>query len=90
MTPEERITELENKVQELSTLIANLQQPNSITPEFQNVLDRYGLSSDAKAASSENQAVDEGGAATYNVLMPPNGFDKATIGGTVHYYAYWT
>jgi len=72
---------------------------NSSTIPFEvdgAIRDRFGfadltpLESSAKAASSENQAVDEAGAASYNVLKTPDGFRQVTTGGTTLYFAYWT
>lgn len=36
-----------------------------------------------KSGSSENQGVNEGGAATYSVLGPPDNFLAVTVGGVV-------
>jgi hypothetical protein len=87
--PEDRVTELENKVRELTELVENMQNYHTATPEFRKTIARANIDSDTKTATSENQAVDEAGSNTYNVLRPPDGFDKATISGTTHYYPYY-
>jgi len=45
----------------------------------------------SKAASSENQAVDEGGSGTYSVLGPPDSFKllSNSDGTTIGYVAVW-
>ena len=48
-----------------------------------------GLSVSAKGADTEDQAVNEAGAGTYDVLGDPVGFLKVTIGGTVHNVPYY-
>lgn len=47
------------------------------------------LSPSAKSASSESQSVNEAGAATYDVLKNPDGFEQREVGGVLRYYAYW-
>lgn len=48
------------------------------------------LSTSTKSASSENQAVDEGGTDTYSVLGAPDGFDQRSENGIIKYYPYYT
>ncbi len=48
------------------------------------------LENSSKGATSENQAVNEGGAATYSVLGVPDGFLQININGTVYYLAFWS
>lgn len=94
MTPELeiKIAELEKQIDRLKLVVNALHNPSEIDPQIiKTFQDRTptALQSDSKAASSENQAVDEGATNTYNVLKPPDGFDKATIDGVVHYYPYY-
>lgn len=57
--------------------------------------DRLGLSGiplgavSSKNADSEDQAVDEGGAATYSVMGDPVGFLEITLGTTTYYVPYF-
>lgn len=55
----------------------------------QRELDAYIITS-SKSATSENQAVDEAGAATYSVLKKPDGFVEIVISGTTYYLPYFT
>ena len=43
-----------------------------------------------KGATTEDQAVDEAGASTYNVLKSPDGFLQAQLAGTVYYIPVYT
>jgi hypothetical protein len=80
-----RITLLEERLKKLE---------NSTTIPFeveQAFRDRLRISSystiesDSKSASSENQAVNEGGSATYSVLKSPDRFVKVVINGQNRY-----
>lgn len=44
----------------------------------------------AKSSTSENQAVDEAGSASYSVLKPPDAFIQATVSGTIYYIPVFT
>lgn len=79
MNPEQRITQLENEVRMLTSMIREMQGVNTVTPEFSQVLARGVVTASGKAASAENQSVNEAGVAVYSVLKPPDGFK--TIGG---------
>lgn len=50
----------------------------------------FKFTSSSKSASSENQAVNEAGSSSYNVLKPPDGFDQITTGTTTKYYPFFT
>lgn len=89
MTPEEK--------QEFEALKAQVAKIASYSTslggslEFKNIVKRYAnelltdeLAVSAKTASSENQAVNEAGAATYSVLGVPDDFLKVTIGSQVY------
>lgn len=90
MSDSERIKQLETQLAELKSLVVGMQNYNTITPEFRNVLNRATIGTSGKASGSENQVVNEGGAATFSVLKPPDGFDQATVNGVVHYFPYFT
>lgn len=44
----------------------------------------------AKGATTENQAVAEGGAASYSVLKPPDLFLQVIVSGTTYYLPVYT
>ena len=48
------------------------------------------INTSTKDATSENQAVDEGGAATYSVLKPPDAFVQVVVNGTTYYIPVFT
>ena len=48
------------------------------------------LSASTKSASSENQAVNEAGAASYSVLKPPDGFREFVVSGNTLYIPFYT
>lgn len=92
MTPQE----LQNQINELKQEIANLKSsttiPYDVEQSFRTRLriDNYAeLATSLKSATSENQAVNEAGAATYSVLKPPDGFRQFVSGGTVLYIPYY-
>jgi len=91
---EERVTQLENTIQELQRRLDQLNS-NSTIPK--NVGDAFiertktkVIVLSSKSASSENQAVDENGMGTYNVLKTPDGFASTDISGTTYYFPYFT
>ena len=89
MTPEQQIERLTNQLRELTTLVENMQNYHTCTPEFRKTINRGDVVTDGKSASSENQAVDEGATGTYSVLKPPDGFVKVIIDGTNYYIPYY-
>lgn len=82
--------ELIKRIEELERLVVSMQNYNSITPEFRNVLQRANLASSSKGATSENQTVNEGGAASYAVLKGPDAYIQATVGSTTYYIPVFT
>ena len=48
------------------------------------------LSTSAKSATSENQAVSESGSDSYSVLAPPDAFAQITVSGATIYIPYYT
>lgn len=89
MTPQEK-----RKLEEVYTFMQNMKDFSRIPYSVDQALRRrlsgdLGLSTSAKSASSENQAVDEAGSATYSVLAPPDGFLKITINNVDYYLPYY-
>lgn len=90
--------ELKQQVKELKDWKKSLERSSSIPlnidqsfkERFINTLTKQVVA-DSKSATSENQAVDEGGVATYSVLKPPDGFAKAVLDtGSTVYIPYYT
>lgn len=87
MTPQE----MEQKIIALEAVIKAMGNSNLIPFDVDQAFrDRLGIGDipvvqvDAKSASSEDQAVNEGGAATYNVLKSPDGWLSLEIEGTTY------
>jgi len=53
-------------------------------------VDETRLATSSKGATTENQTVNESGAASYTVMKNPDGFLQVRINGTVHYIPYFT
>lgn len=84
--------EIQKQIEELRKEIQSLKNTTTMPLEVENAIrDRLNIASftpvrgSSKVASSENQAVDEGGAASYSVLKPPDGYLEVTINGLVYY-----
>ncbi len=84
------------KLNEVYQFMQAMKARSSIPLEVDRALrDRLNLSSvptaalSAKSATSEDQAVDEGGAGTYAVMGDPIGFLDITIGATTYYVPYF-
>ena len=80
---------LQRRIEKLEVFIASLQRSSSIPLAIdQSFRQRFPagstVSTSTKGATSENQAVDEGGAATYSVLKPPDAFLQVSVGGTTY------
>lgn len=61
--------------------------------EFKTIVQRYAgntLKKSTKGTDTEDQAVDEGGAGTYNVLKEPDGFLEITINNLTYYLPYFS
>lgn len=87
-------TQLEKRIAELEAFMNALKSSNSIPIEVDGAFRRRFLNVDdilvsSKSASSENQAVDESGTSSFNVLKPPDGFLQKTINGSVRYIPYY-
>lgn len=95
---EQEIEQLKNRVSELESVIKSFMNYSTIPHEFDQAFrERFELrkletltKTSTKSATSENQAVNEGGAGIYSVLKAPDGFDERNDGGTVKYYPYYT
>lgn len=90
MTPEQ-----EQKLDELYEFMESMKASASIPFEVDAALrDRLsaltGLTVSGKGANSEDQTVDEAGAASYAVLNDPVGFLQVDIGGTTYYLPYYS
>jgi hypothetical protein len=68
---DDKLTQLEKRIAQLERTITTA---NTATPEYARSVGDLISTTSGKAAGSENQAVDEGGSATYNVLGAPDGF----------------
>lgn len=95
MNPE--IEQLKKDIEELKRTVDALRSSTTIPLEVDAAFrKRFGikdfskLSTSTKSATSENQAVNEAGAASYSVLKAPDGFDERLDGSTVKYYPYFT
>ena len=83
--------ELERKIQALEEVLQALRHANSIPFDIDQAFrERLGvgdisaLQVDGKIANSENQAVNEAGSASYQVLAGPDGWLSLEIGGTTY------
>ena len=90
----EELEQLKQEVKELQDWKKSLERdstiPINIDQSFRARFAGDDLILSTKSSSSENQAVDEGGAATYNVLKSPDGFLEIEISGTIYYLPYFT
>lgn len=87
---QEKIVTLERR---LNLLESTTTIPFSVEQAFRSRLEIDTLAqfeASAKSATSENQAVNEGGSASYSVLKAPDGFRQNTSGGTTFYIPYYT
>jgi hypothetical protein len=92
--------ELLKRIDKLELEILNLKSAALISHETEGAFrDRFRLdrlddvtaiTASAKSASSENQAVNEAGAAAYSVLKPPDEFLDVTVGGSVKHIPVYT
>lgn len=82
--------DLEQRVAALEALIQSMQHLHTAPQDFRKALTDAGLSVSSKGASTEDQAVNEGGAAAYAVMGDPDGFLQVTIAGTIYYVPYFS
>jgi hypothetical protein len=90
MTPEE----IKIKIEALEAWKAMLESSNSIPLNIQQAFtDRFLrllLGASSKAPSTESQAVNEAGSASYSVAKPMDGFVSYNVGGTPIFIPYYT
>ena len=89
--------ELKNRIQileeEIKMLKASTTIPYEVDTAFRErfkIGDLAKLSASTKTVASETQAVNEAGAASYNVPKINDGFVETTVGGTIIYLPYYT
>lgn len=92
MDTTEQIKDLQRQINELKTVVGILTNAADISPDvYLSLKERFApLVASTKTASSENQAVNEGGTSSYNVLKAPDGFDERNDAGTIKYFPYYT
>lgn len=73
-----------------ASLEASYSIPLNIDQSFRARFLGNAVNSSNKSASSENQAVNEGGSASYNVLKSPDAFLQVTINNTIYYIPVFT
>lgn len=90
------MNELELRVKKLEESMAKLSAFSTIPFDTEKAFKtRLGISdipvivSSSKSATSENQAVNEAGASSYNVLKAPDAFAQVTINGVTIYIPYF-
>lgn len=91
---QEQINQLKNEIELLETELGKLRSATTIPFEIgQAFRDRLRdinvISASTKDKDTEDQTVDEGGTATYEVLKEPDGFLQATINGTPYYIPFY-
>jgi hypothetical protein len=91
------IQQMQRDIEELKAFKEAMLASSSLPIGFENAvrerlrIDTFTpLETNSKASNSENQAVNEGGSATYQVLGSPNGYLKLSLSGGTYYIAYWT
>lgn len=89
MTEEER-RQLQELIEFKKSLESETTIPFTVGEAFKiRVGQSVGITSSSKTASSENQAVNEGGSASYNVLKAPAGFVQVKVQGAIRYIPYY-
>lgn len=86
---------LKREVQELRQRLEARNSASDLTPDMPYTLVQLGFSKNvftvsSKTAASETQAVDEGGAGTYDVAKAPDGFVQTTVANTTYYIPMYT
>jgi hypothetical protein len=76
MTPQERqlMADMQQEIQELKVALSNFLSVAELDPQIQRTITQVLSSTSSKLATSEDQAVNEAGAGTYNVLKSPDRF----------------
>lgn len=86
------IEDLKKTVRELQTFNRSLMSSSSIPLSIDQAFKArfsFSLKNSSKAASTETQAVNEGGASTYNVAKSVDGFVEYVSGNTIFYIPYY-
>lgn len=73
---EQKFAEMQTEIDMLKDMLKQFESASQIDPLYVRAISQSITSSTSKSASSENQAVSESGAGTYNVLKPPDRFIK--------------
>lgn len=85
---------LKREIAELKRWKASLEMsstiPLNIDQSFRKRFTVQEIIASTKGATTENQAVNEGGAATYSVLKPPDAFIQVVVGATTYYIPVYT
>lgn len=91
MTPEE-LKRLEAVERQLLALNNNATIPFDMGEAMKaRVLSDVGVAlTSTKVATTEDQAVNESGASSYNVLKSPDGFLQITLLGNIYYIPYFS
>lgn len=88
--------ELKLKIQEIESFVNKFKNQQISYPiddiSAKIISDKISgtVSSSTKGATSENQAVNEGGVGTYNVLKAPDAFLQISINGVLYYIPVFT
>lgn len=90
--------ELQKEIEELKKKVKSLESFTSISNEVEQAFRiRLGvenlasnLGESGKSATSENQAVNEAGMDSYDVLKKPDSFLEVNISGTLYYIPVFT
>lgn len=92
MTPQERqeFNIMKQKIESLENSATVSYEVESALRERFNINSFTPLTGSVKLATSENQAVNEGGTQSYSVLKTPDGFLQTTINGIVYYIPYYS
>lgn len=89
----EDLEQIKKELEELKAWKKSLEFSHSIPLNIDQAFrERFvsSLQTSTKVASSENQAVDEGGTDTYSVLKPPDAFVQVRVSGNLYYVPVFT
>lgn len=91
------MTELLDKINDIQRQLDELKASSTIPLDVDAAFrSRFGIDSlsslisSTKSATSENQAVNEGGSASYSVLKAPDGFLQVQISGVTYFIPIFT
>lgn len=89
MTPEQQL-QLDDLILWKKNMENSKTVPLSVDQAFRGRFLFSSIVASAKSATSENQSVNEAGAATYSVLGPPTAFIQIVINNTTYYIPVYT